>query len=98
MDIEDWRKKIDIIDDEILRLLNKRAQFTIEIGHIKNQKQLPIHSPEREESIIKRIVNENSGPLGGDGVRRVFERIIDESRKLEKDVLKNVSTTNPKKE
>lgn len=89
MDIEDWRRKIDDIDLEILRLLNKRAQFTIEIGFIKKQKQISIHSPDREKLIINRMVNENSGPLSKDGVRRVFERIIDESRKLEKDVLKN---------
>ncbi|MFQ5822981.1 MAG: chorismate mutase [bacterium] len=91
MDIEDWRSKIDEVDLEILRLLKKRAQFTIEIGNIKKQRWLPIHSPDREKLIITRIVNENSGPLSSDGVRRIFERIIDEFRKLEKDSLKNNS-------
>lgn len=88
MDIEDWRQKVDDIDLEILFLLNKRAELTIEIGKIKKEKQIPIHSPEREKLIIQRMVNANSGPLSCDGIRRVFERIIDESRKLEKDILK----------
>ena len=85
MDIEDWRRKIDEVDSEILRLLNLRARYSIEIGHIKQQRHLPIHSPEREQAIVERLVRENGGPLSHDGVRRVFERIIDESRKLEKD-------------
>ncbi|MFQ5770885.1 MAG: chorismate mutase [bacterium] len=91
MDIEDWRSKIDAVDLQILQLLNKRARFSIEIGNIKQQRQLPIHYPDRETLIIKRLVKVNSGPLSSDGVRRVFERIIDESRKVEKDVLKNNS-------
>ncbi len=97
MDIENWRRKIDQVDLEILRLLNKRAQFTIEIGNIKKQRLLPFHSPEREKLIIQRILKENPGPLGSDGVRRVFERIIDESRKLEKEALKN-NLSNKRKE
>jgi chorismate mutase len=88
MEIEDWRSMIDQIDSEILRLLNRRAELTVEIGKIKKRRRLPIHSPGRETLIIKRVVNVNSGPLSSEGVRRIFERIIDESRKLEKDVLK----------
>lgn len=89
MDIEDWRRQIDAVDSEILKLLNKRAKYSIEIGKIKKQLQLPIHSPEREKSILDRLVKENQGPMSHEGVRRVFERIIDESRKLEKDILLN---------
>ena len=92
MDIEDWRRKIDGVDLRILELLNRRAEFSVQIGHLKNQRQLPIHSPDREKEIILRIVNGNPGPLSGDGVRRIFERIIDESRKLEKDELDKITT------
>ncbi|MFQ5706776.1 MAG: chorismate mutase [bacterium] len=84
MDIEDWRRKIDQVDLEILKLLNKRTQYTIEIGKIKKQKNIPIHSPEREKFIMQRIARENRGPLSDQGAIRVFERIIDESRKQEK--------------
>ncbi len=89
MDIEDWREKIDAVDTQILELINKRSEFSIKIGEIKTHKRIPIHSPEREKIIIKRMQQENPGPLSDDGVLRIFERIIDESRKLEKDIAKD---------
>lgn len=85
MDIEDWRRRIDEIDMELLHLLNKRAEYSIAIGDIKHEEKLPIYSPERERWILERVLEQNPGPLTRDGVRRIFERIIDESRKLEKD-------------
>ena len=89
MDIEDWREKIDKVDTQILELINKRSEFSIKIGEIKTDKGIPIHSPEREKIIMKRMQQANPGPLSVDGVLRIFERIIDESRKLEKDIAKD---------
>ncbi len=89
MDIEDWREKIDEVDTQILELINKRSEFSIKIGEIKIHKGIPIHSPEREKIIMKRMRKVNPGPLSDDGVLRIFERIIDESRKLEKDIAKD---------
>ncbi|MCH8956964.1 chorismate mutase [candidate division KSB1 bacterium] len=89
MDIEDWREKIDEVDTQILELINKRSEFSIKIGEIKTDKGIPIHSPEREKIIMKRMQKINPGPLSDDGVLRIFERIIDESRKLEKDIAKD---------
>ncbi len=85
MDIEDWRREIDDIDLQVLKLLNKRAEYSIAIGDLKFERNLPVYSPEREKLIIERLIDKNPGPLTGDSVRRIFERIIDESRKLEKD-------------
>ncbi len=85
MDIDDWRAKIDEIDLAVLKLLNKRAEYSVEIGDIKYDRDLPVYSPEREAWIVERAARENPGPLTADAVRRIFERIIDESRKLEKD-------------
>ena len=92
MDIEDWREKIDEVDRQILELINKRSEFSIKIGEIKTDKEIPIHSPEREKIIMKRMQKENPGPLSDDGVLRIFERIIDESRKSEKDIAKDPIT------
>lgn len=89
MDINDWREKIDEVDTHILKLLNERSKFCVKIGEIKIRKGIPIHSPEREKIIMDRIQTVNAGPLGDDGVRRIFERVIDESRKLEKDIAKD---------
>ena len=85
MQIDDWRERIDEVDLRILELLNERARFSLEIGKIKNRLHLPIYVPERERAIYTRMEQENRGPLSGAAVRRLFERIIDESRRLEKD-------------
>lgn len=87
MDIENWRHEIDKIDKELLELLNKRAQFTIEIGKIKQKLALRVYDPERERVIFARLETLNTGPLSNQAVHRLFERIIDESRHLEKEIM-----------
>ncbi len=86
MDIEDWRRQIDEIDLQVLTLLSKRVDYSIKIGEIKEKANLPIYSPERETWIINRMIEENAGPLTPAGVRRIFERIIDECRRVEKEI------------
>ncbi len=84
LDIEDWRKEIDLIDEQLIRLLNRRARCAIEIGRIKRQAGLAIYSPAREVEVIAHVVKLNGGPLDREAVRRLFERIIDESRRIER--------------
>jgi chorismate mutase len=83
-DVETWRKRIDLIDDQLSRLLNSRSACAVEIGKIKRAMGLPVYSPEREAEILERVSRENPGPLDHTAVRRIFERIIDESRRLER--------------
>jgi len=83
MDIDDWRACIDEVDLKILGLLNERANYSLEIGEIKQRLRLPIYVPEREKQIYARLEQLNNGPLSNAAVRRLFERIIDESRRLE---------------
>jgi chorismate mutase len=83
-EIEAWRRRIDQIDAQLTRLLNSRSACAVEIGRIKRRQGLPIYSPEREAAVLERVVRENPGPLESTAVRRVFERIIDESRRLER--------------
>ena len=82
--IEEWRRRIDAIDDQLVRLLNSRSQCVVEIGRIKRALGLPLYSPEREGALLERMLRENPGPLDRAAVRRLFERIIDESRRLER--------------
>lgn len=82
MDLEDWRKEIDVLDRKLLKLLNRRAECAIEIGRIKQAIEQPIFVPERETSILNRILELNKGPLDAEAVRRIFQQIIDESRRL----------------
>ncbi|MBP1609369.1 MAG: chorismate mutase [Acidobacteria bacterium] len=83
-DISNWREEIDRLDRELVRLLNRRAQCAIEIGKIKRDQKLPIYDSKREADIIRMILEENPGPLDDEGMRRLFERIIDESRRIER--------------
>ncbi|HSB60754.1 MAG TPA: chorismate mutase [Vicinamibacteria bacterium] len=82
--IDEWRRRIDSIDDQLMRLLNSRSACAVEIGKVKRALGLPVYSPEREAWILERVARENPGPLDSTAVRRVFERIIDESRRLER--------------
>jgi chorismate mutase len=83
-DIEAWRRRIDEIDQQLSRLLNSRSACAVEIGRIKRVLGLPVYSPEREAQVLERVARENPGPLDARALRRVFERIIDESRRLER--------------
>lgn len=83
-EIESWRRRIDAIDSQLVRLLNSRSACAVEIGRVKRALGLPVYSPEREAQILERVGRDNPGPLDTLAVRRVFERIIDEGRRLER--------------
>ncbi len=85
MDLEDWRREIDVLDTKLLNLLNRRAQCAIEIGRIKRIIEQPIFVPEREMSILKRLLEQNKGPMDDEAVRRIFQQIFVESRRQEHD-------------
>ena len=63
MDIADWRKKIDEIDQKLVEMLNQRAQAAQEIGRLKRNSQLPIYEPDRERVVLERVQSVNQGPL-----------------------------------
>ncbi len=90
--VADWRKRIDEIDQEVLRLLNERARCAVEIGRHKKTRSLPAWAPEREAEILRNVVKANPGPLDDAAVRRLFERIIDEARSLERHVMNEDQT------
>lgn len=76
MNLKDLRKKIDLIDREILSGINERAGLAVHIGEIKKKKKLRLHDPEREAEIIETLLSENSGPMGGEALRRIFREIM----------------------
>jgi len=83
-DVGEWRKRIDEIDQRLVKLLNERAQAAVEIGHIKKKLSQPAWQPDREAEILRNVVKANGGPLDDAAIRRLFERIIDEARSLER--------------
>ncbi|MDO3379871.1 chorismate mutase [Geoalkalibacter halelectricus] len=84
MDISDIRKHIDALDDELLKIFNQRAQLALDIGHHKKRLGLAVYDPERERKIFERMKAANPGPLDDGAIVRLFERVIDESRRLER--------------
>lgn len=87
MGIEDWRKQIDAVDRKLVELLNRRSRYAIEIGKIKAKQKLPIYTPHRELQVLFNVVRANEGPLDDQAMRRLFERIIDEARGLEREYI-----------
>jgi chorismate mutase len=85
--IEDLRGRIDVIDDQLVRLLNVRVACAVEVGRLKHEAGLPIYQPDRESQVLARIkqsATELSGPLTAEAVVRIFERVIDEARRAER--------------
>ena len=85
--IDDWRDKIDAIDKKLVEMLNERARYADEIGKIKEQMGMEAYSPKREKEVLDNVIKHNKGPLNDLALRRLFERIIDESRKLEREAM-----------
>jgi len=90
-DLDDWRKRIDEIDQQLVKLLNDRSQCAVEIGHVKKRLNMEAWQPSREAEILRNIVKSNPGPLDDAAIRRLFERIIDEARALERRSMKDPS-------
>lgn len=82
--MDDWRRRIDEIDQILVGLFNERTQCAIEIGHIKKRLSLEIYSPKREAQVIANVMAANTGPLDAEAIRRLFERVIDEARRIER--------------
>ena len=85
--IDDSRRKIDEIDRKLVELLNERSRCVVEIGHAKRAAKLPLYQPEREQEILDNAERANRGPLSGRAVRRLFERILDEARSVERQAM-----------
>ena len=83
MDIDHWRKEIDQLDAELLRLLNMRARLALKVGALKQAAHLPFCDPERERNVLLRLQEINPGPLDERAVDKVFRRIIRESRRVQ---------------
>lgn len=84
MEISDWRKKIDELDEQIVRLLNQRAEAAHAIGKLKHQSSAPVYEPNREKEVFEHVRRSNPGPLTETEVVDIYERVIDVMRALQK--------------
>jgi len=85
MDIEHWRNKIDDLDRKLVQLLNERAKAAVAIGRLKRSTSLPIYEPDRERIVFANVQAANPGPLPGRDLVRIYERIIDVMRNIQKE-------------
>ena len=85
MDIADWRKKIDELDGRLVELLSERARAAQEIGRLKRNTNMPIYEPDREGIVFSNVQKMNRGPLPGRDLVRIYERIMDVMRNIQKE-------------
>lgn len=85
MTIDELRDRIDELDEQIVKLLNERAGCALAIGRLKQELGLDIYQPDRERQVLAHVRAANRGPLGAEAMTRLFERIIDEARRLERE-------------
>lgn len=82
--IERCREQIDALDAKLVELLNRRAMHALEIGRLKESIGLDTYQPHREVVVLEQARGANRGPLDAGAITRLFERVIDESRRLER--------------
>ena len=78
------RERIDAVDRRLVELLNERTSIVEDVGRIKKESQLAIYEPKREDQVFHNVTSNNHGPLPDDALKRIFERIIDEMRRVQK--------------
>ena len=93
----DFRRRIDDIDEQLVKLFNVRASLALEIGRIKHANGEPIYQPGREAEVFAHVCGVNHGPPDDGAVKRLFERVIDEARRLERmaDQTRAIESTEP---
>ncbi len=87
MTIDELRSRIDVIDEQLVRLLNVRVACAVEVGRLKHEAGVPIYQPDREAQVLGRVrksATDLAGPLTAEAVVRIFERVIDETRRAER--------------
>jgi chorismate mutase len=82
--LDELRRRIDMLDESLVRLLSARAACALEIGRVKKAAGMPVYQPAREAEVLAHVQQINQGPLDNPAIRRLFERIIDEARRLER--------------
>ncbi len=82
-ELEELRRAIDEVDQKILGLIAERVRLVLRVGDVKRERQMAVYDPDRERRILDRLASQAPEPLDGTTVRRIFERLIDEARRLE---------------
>ncbi len=83
LDLDELRRGIDSVDQQILKLLHERVRLVMQVGEYKRERGIPVYDPGRERALLDRLCKAAEPPLDADTIRRIFERLVDESRRIE---------------
>jgi chorismate mutase len=83
LDLAELRRSIDAIDQQILKLLHERVRLVMLVGEYKRERGMDVYDPVRERALLDRLCEAAEPPLDAETIRRIFERLIDESRRIE---------------
>ena len=89
--LAEHRCRIDKVDRGLVELLNERTRIVEQIGRVKREAKMPIYEPKREDEVFANVVAANPGPLPHEAVKRIFERIVDEMRVVQKNKMEQQS-------
>ena len=84
MDLDELRKQIDVIDEQLVAILNQRAEIVVQIGKLKNQGGTPVYAPDREKVVLDKIRKANRGPLPDKTLVAIYRELMSGSFALEK--------------
>jgi chorismate mutase len=81
--LEELRRAIDAVDQQLLKLLHERVRLVMQVGEYKRERGIPVYDPDRERALLDRLCKAAEPPLDAETIRRIFERLVDESRRIE---------------
>ena len=81
--ISELRDRVDEVDRELIRILNERARIVQEMVALKGEAGRPLFDPKREEEILRKVAEQNEGPIYDTSMREIFELILHRIRDLE---------------
>ena len=84
LDLADWRAKIDLLDEQIVKLISERAVAANAIGELKHRSGLPVYEPRREQTVLEHVKKVNPGPLPDQEIQHIYERLMDVMRTLQR--------------
>lgn len=83
--LEDWRARIDALNARLVDLLNERARCAEQIAAFKQRNGMPVHDSQREREVLDNVSSRNAGPLSDDALRKIFNCIMEEHRRLQEE-------------
>ena len=82
--LQQIRSRIDAVDHRLVKLLNDRTRLVLEVGKIKKADGREIYAPAREEAVLRRVLETNTGPLTAESLRAIYREIMSSALALEK--------------